>query len=318
MVMKKKNILLFLSLISSLFVQAQTASIEIKIENFPFLYVDRYSFFKPAKEAEVKKLDNGHFIIELELSKPRLYNINFREVWVKPGDTVSLIFRVTDPNPDHHRDTLIAKGKNSANYTFSNRISDRLPRAYFPDESQYRQKLPQLLSILTQNYRKYTKEVEAYCKAQSIDTGVAAYLSHSLNWQLFYNLEYLDQKMSTYGDNKAMLSRFRDSLFTNTTFVKADTAYSQKMESLFENQLTYLIQKKFNYVPDQRAYIALMDYIMGYPNAFIKDYFVYFLHENYSYITKKFIDKRWAALRLVNPYIGRLRSQSLDKDNVYQ
>jgi len=318
--MKKKNILLFLSLIGSLFGHAQVARIDVTVENSPFLYVDRYSFFRQASEVKVEKLEAGHFVLRLELSKPRMYNINFREVWVTPGDTVSLIFRVTDSNPDHHRDTLIAKGKNNANYIFSNKISDGMPRLYYPDESQYRQKLPQLLTILTQNYRKYTKEVEAYSAALRIDTGLAAYLSRSINWQLFYNLDYLDQELGNYGDNRNVLSHFRDSLFANTTFIRSDTAYSQKMESLFENQLKYVIYNKykFNGVPTQQQYTALIDYVVSYPDPFIKDYFVYFLNENYAYLTKEFNDKRLAALCLINPYIGRYRSQSLDNNNAYQ
>ncbi|MCY1510164.1 hypothetical protein D9M68_445340 [compost metagenome] len=314
----KKNIILLLSLFYSGFVYSQTAYIDVKIENFPYLLIERASFFKSPKQVKVEKLGDLHFLIQIEISKPRLYNINFREILVSPGDTVSLIFRVTDPNPDHHRDTLIAKGSNTGNYTFSNRRLDRIPKVYFPDENQYRQKLPQLLNILIENYGKYTKEIETYLKEIHANSDMSAYLIRNLNWQLFYNLEYLEQKIGDYGSNKTKLYQFRDSLFSNTHFVKTDTAYSQTMETLFENQFKYMVSKKFKNVSTQQDYSALLDYIVDYPNLFIKDYFVYFLNENYAYLTKKFSDKRWTTLLLSNPYISRQRNQFLDRDNVYQ
>ncbi|MCJ0741481.1 hypothetical protein [Pedobacter montanisoli] len=318
--MKKHFLLLYILLSLIKLVNAQPGQIHIKYVNMPFLMVERYSFFKEDPLIKVEKESDNNFVLTYYGDKPRLYNINFRNVLISPGDTVKLLHEKLELDQNSRRDTLIATGKNLANYLFSNKELDFIPKEYHPDykAAKFKNNTLGAFKALKESRDRFETEVKAYLERIQCNKDLKGFLVRRNKMQLYYDFNNMMNMSGNDISQKALVSHLRDSLFNNMTFVESDTAYNYSMEILFNNHFKFLITDQFNSLRTEKDFEAVVTYIAQYPKPFIKDYFVYFLNTDYNYAVSNYKNKIYEELLNKNPYIGRIRNKILDPANVYK
>lgn len=318
--MKKLFLILYISLCLIKIAHSQTAQIHIKYVNMPFLIVERYSFFKEDPLIKVEKKNDNNFVLTYYGDKPRLYNINFRDVLISPGDTIELTHEKLELDQNSGRDTLIATGKNLANYLFSNKELYFIPKDYHPNyrDVKFKNNASGAFKVLKESRDRFEKEISAYLELIQCNKDLKDFLVRRNKMQLYYDFNNMMNISGNDISQKVLVSHMRDSLFNSMTFVESDTAYNYHMEILFNNHFKFLIIDRFNSLRTEKDFDNMVTYIAQYPKPFIKDYFVYFLNADYNYAVSNYNNKVYAELLSKNPYVGRVRNKIMDSANVYR
>lgn len=296
-----------------------TAKINVKITNMNMMSLERYSFFKSDDEVKVDNLGGGRFLVNYYGKKPKLFMLNFRHVLISPGDSINLEFKVLDDDPDHHRDTLIASGKNKDNYMLSNLINSRSiePKKKFPDVEQpkYQENIRLLYAELEQNRKVVYDDVVAKIDSYNCDKDLIAYSLRNIRRQLLYDLVLLEESVKNAGQKK-VLNKLADSVFSSNQIVKADTAYAYFMEIGFKNYFNF-VAKRYGNLKTEKDMLDIVGFIEEFPDDFVRDYFVYFLATDYRDAVARYKTAKVSNLISINPYIGRTRNKMLDKSKFY-
>lgn len=317
---KTLSLVVLINLSFSNLIFSQTAQINITIENFPYLLIEPYPFFKSEKEIKVEKVDMDNFKLIFYGKKPKSYFLNYREILISPGDSIDITFRNLNSDPSEHEDVLIASGSNKGNYIFSNYINSRMPENYYPDYKQekYLNNIGLLCNTLKSNFDKYHKGVADTLKKYDTNKEFSAYILRTSNLKYLTALYYLNDNLKNYPKQRNELIKVIDSNFLNTNFVKSDTTYSYFMEVAFNNYFTKIVIPKFNNLVTETDYQSLINFIVSFPNNFIKEYFVYFLATDYRLAITKYHSYGYDELVKINPHVGKTRYVVMDKSNLYR
>ncbi|RZK60245.1 MAG: hypothetical protein EOO91_02105 [Pedobacter sp.] len=286
----------------------------------PYLLVERYTFFKHDEEIKIEKTDENNFKMSYYGKTPKLYNLNFKDVLISPGDTIDLIYNRTNIDPANPRDTIVAKGKHSGNYVFSNFIVAMKPASSYPDhnQSKYQNNFPLLFKILDENNKKDIQLLSITLEKYSDNKDLNEYLKRKTRLNLFYDLLYYKDKFRNNLSQQKAVEKVIDSVFLHTTYVKSDTTFAYFMEIAFKNYFDKILIPRFNNLKFGTDVSALVKYIAAYPNPFISTYFVYFLATDRRDIIAKYPSDELDMLIKENPHIGKDRNQILNREHIYK
>lgn len=297
-----------------------TAHVNISIVNYPFLIVENHTFFKEDQEIKVKKVEENLFTLDYYGKKPRLFYINFRAVLISPGDSVDFVHKTLDADPDHFRDTLIAKGTNNCNYVFSNSVNDPAYRRSYPNyrSDSYQKNVKLYVQALKENNKKLSEDPANLLKKQGSNAELSDFLIRDAKIKFLSDLVNFEDVFKDNPSQKQVLHHLTDSLFKSADFLKTDVSYNQDMEFLFKNYFSSKVSVEFNGLKSQKDYSDVAKYIKEQQNDFVRDYFVYFLVTDYNYPIALYKTTQMDGLIKTNPHIGKIRNQLLDKSHIYK
>lgn len=318
---KRKKLLLTITLLTlSLTTFGQTARVNIYLINSPYLILERYSFFEQPKEIKVEKIGEHEFSLTYFGKEPKLYNLNFKDILISPGDSVELIYNKINSDPDFPKDIISANGKNSSNYTFSNHELIQMPRQYYPvyNQGAHKNNAQLIFNILQKNNKLFTDSIAAILLKNNCDEGLIDFVRRRTRLNLYYNLDYLQNNLGKIVGQNELINRLKDSLMMKTNFVAADTNYNYFSELLIKNYYAHLLANKYNNLRSENDYRALIDFIDSFPNNFVKNYLVYFLSIDNDSMPTKYHYAKAGKLINTNIYFGRVMKKVLDRNNVYK
>lgn len=293
-----------------------TAQVNVTILNFNSVTIERFTFFDSQKDITVEKNGINSFLVRYFGDKPALYNINFQEVLITPGDVVNLVCSF-----DRDKFTFSAVGTHAANYTYYNYLKGQmnLPAILLPDINldKFKKNTELYCNILESIYNKWSANTIDSINKFQINDSLKNYLKRKEHFKLLSKLmniaEYENEKV---GQMPVLLKRI-DSLFLNTHFVETDTTYAYYSEFVFKNYFSCIIKNRYHSLTTEKEFLALTDYIMQFPNAFIKQYFVYFLATDYKNLSLKYSSNQFTEAVSRNPFMGRQRYIFANTDHIY-
>lgn len=315
---KLKSILVIYILFFASSVYAQTATIKIRINNAPFLLIERHTFFKENKEMEVFKTSENEYRLKYYGKTPIMYNLNFRDILITPGDTVNLVYNLLDPGPEHARDTILAEGSHTGNYIFTNYIRLK-PTSAYPDETvdKYKNDVGLFFNDLQKDNQKNVNMVATAMKKLNCDPQLTEYYKLKSSLHIFNKLYYYKDKFTTNPSKLKAVEELIDSIFLNGKYVESDTTYASFMETAFLDYFNKMVIPKFNNLQSANDFHNIVAYINRYPNALIKEYFVYFLATDYATVISKYTSDQLDEMIKINTHIGKIRNTTLDPSNFY-
>lgn len=311
----KKNISLLLVGLFALSANAQHAKIHIKTYNMNQFFFDRYTFFEENKESQVDKLGEGEFLITYWGKTPKIFNINFREVLVTPGDDVDLTYKLF--NDTTGRDTMIVNGQRNDNYTFSNMELSLMPRIEFEGlDFSGRTALSKVFESLNKRFGLRRNKISDYLDKTTCAKEIKDYLLRNYDAARYYDYVNIGKKIAGT-KNKQLMRRHSDSLFNSLIFNPQDTVHGRYMQVLFENHFKNLVEDNFNKLATAKDLDGVVSFVDKYPNAFIRKHFIYFLGTNYLANVKEYKNERAQVLIAENKYMQRVRHRSLQSSSIY-
>ncbi len=282
-------VIIFGILLSFLSSAQETAKVNIKIKNRPYLQVQNYTFFKEQNEYLVNKIDQENFTLTYLSKKPSLIYINLKPVYICPGDTIDLVYSMLGQDPDVIKDTLIVKGNNVGNYTLS-RFIDKKPKNFHPN---FRMEIGKrdVFSIYRQQKEKYEVHKNYLANKLSNERSlveIIEFFKRDTEIDFMFDLLYYEEilKESKHRQLKPF-SNLIDSIFLKTKFLASDTSYRYGMERLFRQYFSRQVNLKFNDLSEKADYDKILSYITQYPDEFVKEYFVYFLAMDFQNLLAK-------------------------------
>ncbi|RWY55460.1 hypothetical protein [Mucilaginibacter gilvus] len=280
-----------LSVISLLFVtmaasKGQTpANVYITLDNSRQMNIGRYSFFNKEVHYSLYKTDDTHYVLQYTATRPGLIFLNNKPIYVTPGDSIALTYKMFFQTRDVMSDTLMAAGKNSANYMFANLIATRALDNYFPDfkEARYKNNVVLFYNQLCKDEETYNTYFDKLLNARGCNPVLIAYLKRAKRNQLLFNLIYFENEMDeTHNPGLAAFSKLVDNTMAGTKFLPGDADLSFIQENLFRKYLTRLVNIKFYHLNTKKDYAGLLGYIDGYPDTYVREYFIYNLLKDYK------------------------------------
>jgi len=314
-----KNFFLMLSLTCSFYIghAQKTASIAITLKNSKDINVEQLAFFeqpssysleRPSDDElriqfnkglnlprsaffSVSKIDDYHYLLKYRSDKPEMVYINYRPIYITPGDSVQLTDKMKVSDRNSEQDTLIAYGKNSSNYMFSNYLFNRTLLKHKPEAKnvKYDQNIQLFYDDLVKFYKLNDDFFQPLYTSKGCAKSLIDYLSRKRRIDFLFDLYYFEQEFQT--NKHSQLSKFSgliDSTFENTKFNPGDTSFSFAMENVFRGYFKRLVNVKFNRLTSKNDYDHLYSNINKYPNPLIREYLLYFFAMNYYKDPKNF------------------------------
>jgi hypothetical protein len=286
-----------------------TAKIDIKVENFSYLQIQDFAFFVKDNEFSAKKIDQGLYTVDFFSTKPKLLFMNTHAILISPGDSIQLTYRALNRDPDNWRDTIIVKGKNAGNYTFSN-FNYRMPKGFYPDikEEKYAKDPMLIYRDLSIRYKKYVNDLDSALSKLNTDRELINHFKREATVNFLFDLMGYETTIANLKNGKiALLSKSIDSIFTVTKFNPIDTTYKYTTENLFQKYLGRIIKTKYNNLSTKSDFDSLVKYIDTFPDDFVKEYFFYFLATDFKYIISKYYSETFNARVANNSFMKRTR-----------
>jgi hypothetical protein len=275
-----------LLLIATAAVKGQTpAKVYVTLDNSKQMHLERYSFFNKQVNYTVHKTDDTHYILQYTAPIPGLIFLNYKPIYVTPGDSIALTYKMFFQTRDLMSDTLMASGKNSANYMFANLIATHALDKYFPDfkEARYKNDVVFFYNQLCDEEKISNSYFDKLLNARGCSPALIAYLKRARRVQLLFNLVYFENEMSeTRNMGLAAFSKLVDNAMAGTKFAPGDADLSFIQENLFRKYLARLINIRFNQLNTKKDYVALLSYIDAYPDSYVREYFIYNLLKDYK------------------------------------
>lgn len=261
--------------------QSQTAMINITLQNTNKIRVDRRSsIFKRPTNYILEKTDEAHYILKYFGKQPDILTFNFRDIFINPGDQVSLTYIFNSRIDGNIKDSLIATGSNYSNYLFSNaRKAKQIDNPYpNEDDSKYKNNLGAFYADVVKFHKSFDDFYGSRREKIGPDKRLLDYLKREGHLQFLMNLMYFSGEF--YKQKNPQLPLFLekfDSDFKHTKFIPTDTIYGCKMEDAFRAYLYHLVHTKFGGTSTKNNFTKLYLEIKQYPTLFVKEYLLYFL-----------------------------------------
>lgn len=229
----------------------------------------------------IMKSDTYHYIIKHISDQPIMLYIGYRPVYVLPGDSLNVTYRVVLNVGGEFKDNITAQGKHAENYTFSNLDYSSLNK-YHPE---LRGESMDNIAVFTQSLSEHVKRLNTF--AQSKMEGCNGQLINYVKRE--NEIRYYISPLLTYAAKlkpksvqQIWLVKHIDSVFANYPFVATDTLMSAVSEYLFRNYLNFLVHVKYKEMKDSEILNNINRDIAGLKNDFLKDYLSYFFIYNFK------------------------------------
>ncbi|MFA6087768.1 hypothetical protein [Mucilaginibacter sp.] len=261
------------------------ANISITLENSTQLQINHLSLFEKAGNYLLTKQDETHYTLTYNEPIPGILYLNLKPIYITPGDNIQLTWRLVSKTMDEQVDSLLATGVHSGNYIYSNYIMTKKLDSYFPDfDGAKYQKNPLLLYQDLNTFEKvYFNYFDKILTSLQCSPALIGFVKRAEQNQFFFNMIYFENEL--YKSNNPGLGNFSKTLddsFLATRFLPGDTHFNFVQENLFKRYLTRLVQIKFKQLTSHADAVALFNYINKYPNAYVREYFLYFLVKEYN------------------------------------
>ncbi|MFA6083329.1 hypothetical protein [Mucilaginibacter sp.] len=271
------------------------ATIDITLQNTKRIKVERRSIFEKPVNYNLTKIDEEHYSLNYFDNKPGVIYINGRPILVTPGDDVKLMYKLIVWDDESFKDTITATGNNAKNYTFSNFVTVRKidGEVYLDFKNvKYQNNSLAFYADLAKFHAFRLKYYNFYLHKYSYDKSFIDYIARATNFEFLSNAIYFESELATY--NKKQFPAFSEKVstaFLNTNFIPADTSYTYRMEETFSAFFYNLTHIKFNPIDSEKNFDNLLNYIVKYPNPFVREYFFYFLITKYNKVWAKYRPK---------------------------
>lgn len=210
----------------------------------------------------------------------------------RPGDDVKLTYKVIVWNDREFQDTVYAKGNNAINYTFSNFFTPRLIKGdRFPDlrTVKYQNDPVALYNDLVGAYEFRNTYYNSFLKKYHYNNTMSAYITRANHIQFLLNALQLEKEVAKkYNKHWPKFHDMVCKAFMATKFVPEDTDYSDRMEQTIYSFFMNLAQIEYKNIETKQSFDYLLDFIVKYPDSFVKEYFLFFLITEYNRSWKKF------------------------------
>jgi hypothetical protein len=277
-------------LFSCMICQAQKpAIINITLENSKQLQIDHLSIFNKVGKYELTKKDDTHYTLTYNEPIPGILYLNLKPFYITPGDNIQLTWRLFSKTMDVQVDSLFATGVNAGNYMYTNYTMTRKLDSYFPDfeSTKYKSNPMLLYQDLSAFEKVYYNYFDKLLTSLKCSPALIGFVKRTEQNQFYFNMMFFENEL--YESNNPGLgnfSRVLDDSFIAAKFLPGDTHFNFVQENLFKRYLARLVQRKFKYLNSRNDTVALFNYIDKYPNAYIREYFLYFLVKEYNSKTK--------------------------------
>jgi len=283
--------------------------VEVTLQNVNKLTVERQVLFDKPTNFELSKVDDSHYILNYLWSKPGILYLNSHPVFITPGDSIQLLHKVILKTSNVYRDTIIAKGNNSGNYTFSNFVDKRLPGGHFPElsDNRYKGDINLLYNDLKAYFSFRTRQYEALFAKGNYSKELVDFIKRKKRLDFLSVLvNFEGDILKQYPNQIANFSQKVESEFLNTVFIPSDTSYTRRMEEIFKNYLYRLVYFKGNGIKTEKDFSSTINRIQAYPNPFVREYLLCFLVIDYNEIWKKYENENSRSLvkHIKNPVIS--------------
>ncbi len=209
---------------------------------------------------------NGNFKAAFHLSEPRLMLFFLKEVFVTPGDSINVTYRVLDNNPSSYKDTLIVTGDNEKNYQYYTIFRNE----YLAEKKNF----PKLRSPVTEDeILRYRTELSAYFEKlkpdfiTSLEGGLYTKAYKKFVFNDLYNY-WLNRYLLVFSDSEAIkLSASETAEFKQRLIANSDTNSSLFLSSLLKLHRTVIKIKNY----DLKEFKELKSDALKYP-TYLKDY----------------------------------------------
>lgn len=300
----------------------ETASVDITFENATYHRIERPSFYqkfkanytssknfdgpafvqaymssKPGDESQqsdrfnLTKLSESHYMLHYRYKQPGIVYINMHPVLISPGDNTKVVYKREASNRGS-KDTIIATGSNPRNYTFSNFFNSRLVKGdNFPDlrSAKYQTNGALLYDDLVKAYSFREAYYNSFLRKYNYEASLSAFIRRANHIEFLSHALSLETELAE--NYKGQLSPFSERMnnaFARTNFIQADTNYTYRMEELFNAYFWSLTHTRYKNINVRENFDSLLKYINGYPNSFVKEYFLFFLIAEYNDAWKKY------------------------------
>lgn len=305
--MKKIFLLLFIIRASSFCYCQNKATIAITLENTETIIIEKTAItlieqgmmgvdnrISPnrTQNYSLLKIDNQHYLLECLLNKSEIFFLNLRQILISPGDNIKLTYREFPKKSNGTKPSEItATGKNNANYTYSNFTNTFQPDKYFPnfDDLQYKSNSKLFYNDLVDFYNIYDKEINSLLTTKGCDRRLIDFIKREHRFSLLFTLIFDERKLlSSHNKELNSFSKLVDSTFLNYLFIPSDTSNTVTMEKVFKTFLERLVFVKFKQLNTNENFNALIKYIKEYPDAFMREYLIYYLVTDYNPLWKRY------------------------------
>lgn len=309
----KRNIIIFTVFISLSFsayayikIRQKVAIISIYKES-GILFIKDGAILPRPVNYELKKIDGQNYSLVYRGNKPKVLYLNERPIYITPGDKVQLrIDYISEPGME--RDTIIANGDNAANYIYSyltlfdskqRRQAIHMEYPNFAD-SKYSKATISLFDDVTTYTTLSWKYVNSVLSDRKYNSNIIQQAEQDLYTTRIFGDRYLEEKLVAV--NKIQSQDFTKKFeqhFTSRNISPLDTTYSLNIEGAMASYFGHLKEVKFGGVKNNQQLSTLISYIKNYPNNFVREYFLFFLMQNYQ-------------SRLIGDYAVQIKSE-IDK-----
>lgn len=242
------------------------------------------------KNYKLLNISNGHYKLEYSLKSPKLIYLNYKPLFIKPGDSLKLTYNVLEHTFDTMRDTLIAVGKNGQNYEHSTFVKWKASDKSLDDD------LVKNTADVNESYRQikayYTKlknYQDSILKQKNCDETLRGFVKRTMERTELFTLLFFENRLYSSSDKKAVVfSKIIDVDMNARKYEPGDTAYNFGMENLIKAGFKRTIKVKFNNLDSKDDYLAMVNYISNISDPFIRDYYVYFLVMNFRSLDLKY------------------------------
>lgn len=277
-----KHMLLMLLSFSTLCVLGQS-TIGINLQNTYDIKILKKTFFKGPENFVLSKVDDANYILKYNAARPEIIFLNNRQILVTPGDSLQVIFRVLDSSSEAYEDIIIAKGKNAANYMFSNFNRAKELDKYYPKDEEKYDNVKSYCSKILQYKFINEKYIDSVFKKIDATNELIGYKKRERQYVILYNLiNYEKYILGNRPEKTKIVTETIDSLFLNMKFDPIDSTFTSLSQYTIKEFLARTVSLKFNDLQTQKDIEECIKYISKYDNSFIKNHFYYFLLKGYK------------------------------------
>lgn len=184
----------------------------------------------PLRLRESKIFADSTFRATFAIDRPQMMLFFLKEVWVTPGDSVHVEFRVLENSPSRWRDTLLTQGEYAGNYGYYPffRIEYRFNEPGFPNfylQKKYADAPASYKEDLRRYFQRKSAELETYCRKHALTPEAAARIrsDHYYDYLITLATPYTSGQVKKEDLPATYFDDFRDSLFTDSS--RLDSRY---------------------------------------------------------------------------------------------
>ncbi|MFC3560532.1 hypothetical protein [Pedobacter jamesrossensis] len=247
--------------------------------------LDRGNTLPVSPDFNVKKIDDKNYILTIRNERPEIVFLNYKPIYIEPGDKVKVNYTVILRTFDQLIDTITATGGNKGNYEFAKYNISISSKVKYPEltTNAYKDMTGSFYKDLKHYYQVANNIYDTDPRFKTCSKDLIEYLKRQNSATFLFNLIFFENKLIQEG-NRPGAKLLGDSLeyaFNKTIFKPSDTLLNFTMENVFKKYFERVATNKYGDLAIEKNYRLFYGYINNFPDKFIRDYFIMLLVANY-------------------------------------